>query len=144
MSANLQNVLFVVKGDSDIAGKLIMVLSDVDTRWKELVELLAEEYPSQLEFAERIHRSSHSKAWFPSTSHGALVLSPTSNYEEQKQHPLISVNVSHDDPSRASLKVWTRFGDSNSLSQFVLPKEEAFERLTSFLESYACSRNISE
>lgn len=117
-----------------------MVLSDSKVYWKDLLEFLSEEYPNQLEFAERIYRTKYAKTWFPSTSHGALVLSPTPKYEDFFKHPSIAINNSNDDFGRVSLTV--SFGDSSSQSEHILPKEEAFQRLISFLESYDKSQRV--
>ena len=91
---------------------------------------------TQAEFAQRIVNSEFAGEWFASTSHGALVLTPVPDYDEGADLPLIAMQGRD---GNVALEVWTRRGDSNSLSKFLLNKDDAWERLLSFLKSYGRS-----
>ena len=87
--------------------------------------------------ASRLATSEWADRWFPSTSHGCLVLSPTPDFNRRNEFPCICV---FGEEGEARIEVWGAYGDSNSLSRFRLTQEVGLERLCSFLESYKKSR----
>ena len=103
--------------------------------WNAILEFFRglEGSETQVEFAQQMANSEFAGEWFASTSHGALVLTPVPDYEEGADFPLIALK---ERDGKVALEVWTRRSDSNSLSKFLLNKDDAWERLLSFLRSY--------
>ena len=121
-----------------------MVLSDfAETEWANVIEFYIQDgmhESIELKTAVRLRDSSFSESWFPSISHWSLVISPTHNYEQRTEFPLISIKGVSD--GKAMLEVWRRYGDSNSFSRYDLHEDEVYERLLSFLESYKKASEI--